>query len=156
MVKAPKTGRPTKYDPLICDQIVELGAQGKSKAQIRRDIGIHHSTWGDWIEAHPEFSAAVKEAYELSMAWWEDQGMDGMFKGMKFNATAYIFQVKNRFPREYRDRQEHDVSGVVHNSVTVNATLTAKDINVDDKREALKAFEAMRNRAISVETSQPG
>lgn len=142
----PTNGRPTKYDPAICDRIVALGLVGKSKAQIRREIGIHHSTWGEWAQKYPEFSAAIKESYELSMAWWEDQGMSGMTRGVRFNATAYIFQMKNRFPAEYRDRQE--LTGKDGGAIQSVVAHTVPDMaNVTDPREALKAFETFRMAA---------
>lgn len=152
----PKRGRgaPSKYDPEICDKIVELGRQGKSKAQIRAAIGIHHKTWGEWAQKHPEFGAAIKEAYELSMAWWEDVGMNGVFQGMKFNATAYIFQVKNRFPAEYRDRQEHNVTS----STTVTQTLQVKADELrsaPDHRDALRLYDKWRSDAVSLAPIQP-
>lgn len=140
-----KVGRPSKYDPSMCDRIVALGAEGKSKAQIRRDLGIHHSTWGEWAGKYPEFTAAIKEADELSMAWWEDLGMDGINKGMKFNATAYIFQVKNRFPWKYRDRQEHAVehTGKAGGPIE-HKQVSAEEMARTDPREALRMFESFR------------
>lgn len=45
---------------------------------------------------------------------------------------------------------------IINGNVTVN-NLTPKDVaGIDDKRDALKAFEAMRNRAITVEPSPTG
>ena len=126
----------------MCERVIALGAEGKSKAQIRRDLGIHHSTWALWCDQHSEFSAAVKEAYELSMAWWEDIGMRGVHLGMKFNATAYIFQVKNRFPREYRDRQEHQVTGAEGGPIVQE--VRTPDVRGMDPVEAMKAFESFR------------
>lgn len=127
----------------MCERIRELGALGKSKAQIRRDLGIHASTWLDWCDKHHEFSDAVKDAYDLSMAWWEDVGMDGMHRGMKFNATAYIFQVKNRFPKEYRDRQEHQVTGA--NGGPISHEVRTPDLAGMSPIDALKAFETFRH-----------
>lgn len=138
-----RSGRPTKYDPAMCERVIELAREGKSKAQIRRDLGIHHSTWADWTKEHPEFSAAVKESYDLAMAWWEDQGMKQMFRGMRFNATAYIFQMKNRFPAEYRDRQEHQVTGKDGGPIQSEYTLPNLD-NVSDPKAMLRAFEEFR------------
>ena len=31
--------------------------------------------------------------------------------GPGFNATAYIFLMKNRWPKIYRDRQDHQITG---------------------------------------------
>lgn len=99
-------GRPSGYDPSLCARVVELGADGKSKAQIARALGVVRQTLENWAAVHPEFLDALKDARDAALAWWEDQGQAGLTAD-KFNATAYIFQVKNRFPRDYRDRQEH-------------------------------------------------
>jgi transposase-like protein len=109
--EARKRGRPSKYDPAMCDLVLELGEQGKSKVQIARSLGVHPETMTEWGKVHPEFSASIKEAQALAQAWWEDAGQDGIKAGPgMFNATAFIFQVKNRFRDDYRDQQDHNVN----------------------------------------------
>lgn len=107
-------GRPTKYKPSMCDTIRECGKEGMGKAEMAAEIGIHHSTFKAWQEEHPEFSAAVKDALFLSQAWWEGKGRIATFDSQGFNATSYIFNMKNRFPEDWRDKHEventHDVS----------------------------------------------
>jgi phage terminase large subunit len=68
-----KVGRPSKYDPSFCDLVIELGAQGKSKAQLAASIGVSRETIDLWAKVHPEFSDALKFAKDLALAWWEDQ-----------------------------------------------------------------------------------
>jgi hypothetical protein len=96
--KQPKPKKPTKakaakgrgkYDPKMCKRVVALGKQGKSKAQFRRDLGIHHKTWANWMQKHEEFREAATEAYELSLAYWEDVGQAGVHLGNRFNTLAY-------------------------------------------------------------------
>jgi hypothetical protein len=104
-------GRPTSYKPEYCDRIVEMGAYGASKAEMCADIGISRQTYDDWKAAHPEFLEADKKAVELSQGWWEQQGRVATFGGTDgFNATSYIFNMKNRFPGDWRDKKEVDVS----------------------------------------------
>jgi DNA-binding XRE family transcriptional regulator len=105
-------GRPTKYDPTYCDLVRELGAEGKSKAQIAAAIGVNRDTLNEWSKLHREFSVAVKDAQELALAWWETAGQVNMAR-QGFNATAYIFQMKNRFRDDYRDQHDHKLSGSV-------------------------------------------
>jgi Holliday junction resolvase RusA-like endonuclease len=102
-----KTGRPSKYDPSYCELVRELGRQGKSKAQIAAEIGVNRSTIDEWGKAHKPFADALKDAYDLALAWWEDTGQVGMTRH-GFNATTFIFQMKNRFREEYRDVQTID------------------------------------------------
>ena len=102
----------TTYDAGVCKKVMDLGRKGKSPAQIRSALNIMNSQWASWIRHHVEFKKAVEESYFLAMAFWEDAGMVGMTMGVRFNASAYIFLMKNMFRGDYRDRQEHDVTGV--------------------------------------------
>lgn len=103
-------GRPTDYVPAFCQRVIELGSQGKSKAQIARDLGIVRQTLDNWAHQHPEFMDALKISREAALAWWEDQGQYAL-RADKFNATAFIFQMKNRFREDYADRMVNEHSG---------------------------------------------
>lgn len=105
-------GRPTLYVETMCDTVRDLGKLGKSKAQIASALGINRDTLREWGKDRPEFSAALKEAQDLALSWWEDEGQAGL-KADKFNAVLFIFQMKNRFRDDYRDKQEVEHSGGV-------------------------------------------
>jgi hypothetical protein len=102
-------GRPTDYDPAFCERVIELGREGASKAEMSAELGCARSTFALWEEAHTEFSEAVKEAVNLSQAWWEKQGRIATFGGIEgFNSTSFIFNMKNRFPGDWKDKVEQD------------------------------------------------
>lgn len=94
-------GRPTAYQPEFCEDVIALGRAGKSKAQIASKLDVHRETLNEWAKAHPEFSDAIKRAQLHALAWWENKGQKGISKGSMFNATAYIFQMHNRFRDDY-------------------------------------------------------
>ena len=102
---APKRarGRPTTYDPAFCERVIELGEEGKSKAQIARELGISRKSLYLWMKGHPEFKEAMDEAEFAALAWWEDVGQAGLSMP-KFNATLYAFNMKNRFREFYADK----------------------------------------------------
>lgn len=107
-----KTGRKSDYREEYCAKVVELGKLGKSKAQIARALDKNRDTLYGWAEEHPEFSGALKNAHEAALSWWEDLGSnlaDGNCRNG--NATAFIFQMKNRFRDDYFDRLEHTGQG---------------------------------------------
>jgi hypothetical protein len=117
-------GRPTKYDPAFCAQVVAMGEQGMGKAEMAAALGVAYSNFDTWQKVHPEFQEAVKEATHASQAWWEKQGRLATFGKIEgFNATSYIFQMKNRFRADWRDRHDHEVSGAgggaIQNAVRV-------------------------------------
>lgn len=105
-----KIGRPSKYDPSYCELVVDLGAAGKSKAQIAAAIGVTRTTMDSWAEKFPEFLGALKAAKDLELAWWESAGQFNMVR-QGFNATAFIFQMKNRFRDDYRDVSVNEHTG---------------------------------------------
>ena len=55
----PKMGRPSLYDPKFCDMVVEDMGQGYSLTAFAGLIGVNRSTITEWMNAHPDFSAAV-------------------------------------------------------------------------------------------------
>ena len=104
--------RPTKYKREMCETVIACGDQGMGSREMARELDIHHSTFVAWQNEHPEFSAAVKEALNRSQAWWESKGRQATFGGVEgFNATSFIFNMKNRFPADWRDKQHVEGSG---------------------------------------------
>lgn len=103
-------GRPTKYDPAFCEQIVEMGKAGFSYAEMANAFDVVRETLTEWTKVHPEFSAAVTRAKSASLAWWENEARNGINKGSAFNAALWAKSMSGRFPAEpYRERTE--VSG---------------------------------------------
>lgn len=105
-------GRPTKYTPDMCERIIEMGKTGASKHEMAMELDIAMDTFTDWQNNNPEFSAAVKRSTQFSQAWWEKQGRlatFGAFDG--FNATSFIFNMKNRFRDSWSDMTKSELSG---------------------------------------------
>lgn len=103
-------GRPTKYDPKMCEQLIECGEQGFSITEMACHIGISKETLYDWSRNNQQFSDSLKIAVEKSQAWWEKKGRAATFGEIEgFNPTAYIFQMKNRFREDYSDVNKHEV-----------------------------------------------
>ncbi len=105
-------GRPTKYKPEMCEQVIACGKKGMGKAEMAVKIKVHHSTFNAWREEKPEFSAAVNEAVRQSQAWWERKGRKATFGKIDgYNATSYIFNMKNRFREDWADRKQLEHTG---------------------------------------------
>jgi len=105
-------GRPSKYDPAMCAKVMTVGEDGGTLAEMAEVLDIHRETLNEWISAHPEFSDAVKRAQQKAQIWWERQGKLATFGGTEgFNATSFIFNMKNRFKDDWRDKVETEHSG---------------------------------------------
>jgi hypothetical protein len=102
-----KAGAPTKYKKEYCQKVIDFMAQGYSFEAFAGSIGVCADTVFEWAKVHPEFSDSKKLAYERNRVFWETQGIDGLrsSKNNSFNATVWIFNMKNRF--RWRDRVEH-------------------------------------------------
>lgn len=106
--------RPSKYDPAFCEAVLEFGKEGMGRAEIAAELEINRETLNEWCKAHPEFSDAIKSALDLSQAWWERKGREGAVgKVDGFNATGYIFQMKNRFREDWNDTVKQEVNGTM-------------------------------------------
>jgi len=103
-------GRPTKYKPEMCQQLIDAMEEGLSKEAASAAIGISKDTLYRWAESKPEFSDAIKQGEQLSRLFWERIGLKGL-KGEipGFNATTWIFNMKNR--HGWRDKQDMTTDG---------------------------------------------
>lgn len=101
-------GRPTMYDPVYCETVVELGKQGKSLAQMCAHFDISRRTIDLWADANPEFLEALSRAKVHMQAKLEAMGFDGMTE-QGFNAAVWKKTMEARFRDDYTERKE--VSG---------------------------------------------
>lgn len=100
-----KVGRKTKYDDFIDRKglvLVEGWARdGLTDLQIAKNIGVAMSTFCDWKNKHPEFSEALKRSKEVA----DFEVESALFKKAKMgDVTAQIFWLKNRKPKQWRDK----------------------------------------------------
>jgi hypothetical protein len=57
-----KSGRPTKYSPVVAERIVRAIRAGATRGSAAQFAGIGESTLYDWMMKFPEFSGALKKA----------------------------------------------------------------------------------------------
>jgi len=135
-------GRPSKYNPETHLIIVQaLAKRGLTIVQLAETLDVSPSTVNKWMVDNPDFSEAIKEARDISDESVEASlfqratgysvkatkifmTKDGEVVHAPFiehyppDPTSMIFWLKNRKPKDWRDKQEVEHSG----NVTIQAT----------------------------------
>jgi len=98
-------GRPTKYKPQYCQELIDHMAQGLSyDCFIPSDQYVSTATLYVWEKEYPEFLEAKGMAFHKNRMFWEKVGADQATGAIQGSATAYVFNMKNRF--NWSDRRE--------------------------------------------------
>lgn len=151
-------GRPTKFDPKFVVQAKKLAKLALTVPEMADIFDVSRNTFTRWMNENPEFRDAVKvgkedadarveqSLYHRAMGYSHDavkiMVVDKEVVREEFtehyppDTTAMIFWLKNRKPKEWRDKQEMDLS--------VEATV---DVQVSSDRERAKAMAALVARA---------
>lgn len=77
--------------------------EGLTDAQIAHNIGINPATIYDWKNKYPEFANALKKGKEVVDYEVENALLKRALSG---DTTAQIFWLKNRKPKQWRDKPE--------------------------------------------------
>ena len=103
-------GRPTKYKPVYCDEIISLMATGLSLTAAAASLGISRETAYAWERENEEFSDAIKIARAKRTLKLEQ---DLLSASDSPTVTSRIFALKNANPHEWQEKQHHAVDASV-------------------------------------------
>ena len=114
--EAPKrpVGRPTLYDPSLCDAVIDLGRKGKSVEQIACALNLSLRVLYKWRDEHEEFMHALEDAKQFELGFWEDQAASYMVEtkeGPKLNSSLWSRSMAARFPKKYRQEVKQEITG---------------------------------------------
>jgi len=145
-----------KYNEWITEEgllkIEGWARDGLTDEQIANNIGIRRPTLYDWKNKYPDISDALKKGKEvidrqvenallkraLGYEYVEttkeltDLGLTvtkQVIKQVSPDTTAQIFWLKNRKPKEWRDKKETEVTG------NLNVNNPFSDLSVDELRK---------------------
>ncbi len=113
-------GRPSKYDPSFCEEAILYVGGGKSKEAFAGHLGVSKQTLYNWMKENKEFLDSIKVAEAMSQDFWEELGIIGTIEGKNFNATTWIFNMKNRFA--WKDKME--LAGDKDNPLSIYSNLS--------------------------------
>ena len=127
-----KMGRPTLYKPEFCEQVIELGKQGKSITQMAAKLEVDKASLLKWKNEKDEFSTALRVALTYSQDWWEDKAQTGLVD-RNFNAALWKHCVTSCFREDYAEKREEGPSI----TIVTNSTVDVRQLG-DDARDALR------------------
>lgn len=130
-------GRPSKYRPEYCDEIIELGKNGKSIAQMAAHFDVDKASVFRWAEEHEDFRTALARAKAHSQKWWEDQAQKNL-SDRNFNAQLWLKSVASRFRDDYTERTQTELSGPNGAPVRVESKTVDSKALSQEQRDALR------------------
>ena len=95
----------TKYDPSMCDTVIELGKTGASQKIMYSTLGISKTTGDRWKKEKPEFAEAMDRAVVESQAWWEREALANL-NNRTYNTRLFEVVTRAQFPADYKERME--------------------------------------------------
>ncbi len=127
--KPKKLGRPSVFSETVATKMVELAGKGHTDDQVAKIMGLHVNTIRNWRKKKESLMWAVKEAKAVADEAVEaslfHRALGYSHKAEKIfcnkdgdvtraetvehyppDATSMIFWLKNRKPKEWRDRVE--------------------------------------------------
>jgi hypothetical protein len=130
-----KRGRPSKYDPAFVKQAEKLCALGATDAEMADFFEVSIVTFNAWKAQHPDFLKSLKDAkgiadnrverslYQRAVGFAHDAVK--IFMPANAAAPVYapyreqfppdtaaaIFWLKNRRKEQWRDKQDHELTG---------------------------------------------
>lgn len=106
-------GRPTKFKKEYCEMLIEHMKKGLSFESFAGVLEVTKSTLYEWVKDSDEFSNAKEIGSECSRLYWESLGQENMHDiseagciNKKFNTTMWVFNMKNRFRKEWTEQKE--------------------------------------------------
>ncbi|MCH7499419.1 MAG: hypothetical protein IH886_05335 [Nitrospinae bacterium] len=121
-------GRPSKYRPEMCDQVIELMGDGASLVEVAAKLGICKDTLHEWKKTNVEFSDSIKRGVQLSAAWWEEKGRTNL-ENKDFSYTGWYMNMKNRFG--WKDKHENQITGKDGESLKFPVYFVGSDASKD-------------------------
>lgn len=101
-------GRPTDFQPQYGEEILSLMAEGLSLAAAAAELGIHRQRVYEWEEKHAEFADTIKLARSKRQLFLERRLLKATEGPV---VTSSIFALKNAASEDWRDKQDHEVTG---------------------------------------------
>lgn len=155
--KARKThGRNTKYESRFCTIVEELGAQGKSPAQMAAHFAVGRTTLDRWVVKHEDFREAFARAMVLAQDWWETKGTENL-NDKSFQTRVWEKTIQARFRNDYTERREITGAsgGPIESQQTTEIVADESIIEFLNEVARLKADDVQSDEVAKASKSEP-
>lgn len=147
-------GRPSSYLPEYVEQARKLCELGATDREVAAFFDVSESTLNTWKHTHPEFleslslgkdaadERVIKSLYRRAIGYTHDAVKIFQYQGAEVvvpyeehvapDTTACIFWLKNRRKGEWRDKQDHELSGPDGGPIAIK---TIERVIVDPKAQ---------------------
>jgi hypothetical protein len=122
---AAKKSPASKYDPAMCQTMIELGKEGASQKIIWSALGISKATAANYKEKYPEFAEALDLALVHSQAYWERMMLANV-DNKNFNTRMVEIAVRGQFSDTYKENRE--IKSTVKQEVVVDFSKEVSDL----------------------------
>ena len=113
----------SKYDPAMCQIMVELGKEGSSQKMIWSKLGISKATADSYKKNHPEFAEALDLALVHSQSYWESMLLANL-ENKGFNSRLAEIALRGQFQQDYRETRDTKLDAKVEIKVDFNKEVT--------------------------------
>jgi hypothetical protein len=134
-----KQGRPSKYDPMFDQMLIEHMSEGYSFESFAGLIEVNIDTLYEWVKTHKNFSEAKKIAVHKCRLKWESiglKGTQGHFDG--FAASSWMYNMKCRFKNEWLEPDKIAAPKVNAGKLIIDMSGTEKDDEDNDDHQSEK------------------
>ncbi len=95
----------SKYDPAMCNRMIELGKLGASQKMIWSDLGISKGTADIWKKKYPDFAEALDLALVHAQAYWERELLANV-DNKNYNSRLAEIALRGQFQQDYRETRD--------------------------------------------------
>ena len=88
-----------KFEPWMCDRMIELGKEGASQKMMFADIGINKNVAETWKKNHEDFADALATAVTHSQAFWEREILANL-ENKGFNSRLAEIALRGQFQQD--------------------------------------------------------
>lgn len=143
-------GRPSKYKPEYCDQVIAMGKHGLCVPEMASQFNVCRSTLSEWAKKHPEFSKALARAVSEGEAHLYRYGIKNL-ENKSFQASMWEKIMRARFRENWTESKSVELTGPNGGAIQLQAIQEK-----EDELEGIVATALTRDETARTESAGAG